>query len=193
MKRHSGKLRIIGGENKGRNIFFPATDGLRPTADRVRETLFNWLANIIEDSHCLDLYAGSGALGLEALSRGATKVVMVESNRKAADAIKQNLTNFGSESTSVICQNAISYLSKCEQKFDVVFLDPPYQSDLMQKSIEHISKLDILNQVGWVYIEHSSHTDTPVVPDNWQLHRSTKAGEARVNLYKTSHLKKIQV
>ncbi len=185
MKHYSGKLRIIGGKHKGRNIIFQATDSLRPTADRIRETLFNWLAPYIEDSRCLDLFAGSGALGLEALSRGAKNVVFVESSRKTAEILEKSLAKIDCNA-NVICQKAITYLEKCNQKFDVIFLDPPYKSDLSQKSIDAITKRKLIKNNGWVYVEHSLHSNPLIVPNNWLLHRSTKAGDAKADLYKLS-------
>ncbi len=186
MKHHSGKLRIIGGKYKGRQIRFTAAEGLRPTAERIRETLFNWLQIHIETSNCLDLFAGSGALGFEALSRGAKKVVFVESNRKAASMIKQTLAQLSSINDAVINQEATSYLTKCEQKFEIVFLDPPYKSELLQKSIDALHLHSLIKINGWAYIEYAEHSDPPEVPDTWELYRSTKAGDAKACLYRVS-------
>ena len=187
MKRHSGKLRIIGGKLKGRKISFTPVNGLRPTADRVRETLFNWLALYIDRTVCLDLFAGSGALGLEALSRGASEVIFVESNIKAAQTLKQNLVNLNAGNVEVLNQNALCCLQKLDRRFDIVFLDPPYKSDLLQTSINALQQHELLNHNSWVYLEYDSNLEPPETPDNWPLHRSTKAGDVRACLHRISN------
>ncbi len=188
MKRHSGKLRIIGGQHKGRKISFFEAQGLRPTPDRIRETLFNWLTLYIEGSACLDLFAGSGAIGLEALSRGAKTVTFVESNNKTAEKIRQNLRLLNSANYHVFCQNALFYLEKTKKKFDIIFLDPPFNSQLLQKSINTVQELELLNNSSWVYLEYASNSNPPKVPHHWQLHGSTKAGDTKACLYRVKNL-----
>jgi len=184
MKQYSGKLRIIGGRHRGRVLKFSDIPGLRPTPDRVRETLFNWLTPQIEGTSCLDLFAGSGALGIEAASRGADDVVLVESNRRAAAAINLNLATIGIESARIEHTDAIRYLNMCQQQFDIIFLDPPYHTTLLDEAIEAISRLSPVNPGGAIYLEHA-HTDpAPATPPGWSEHRHTKAGDVCGRLYR---------
>ncbi|MDO4641404.1 MAG: 16S rRNA (guanine(966)-N(2))-methyltransferase RsmD [Neisseria sp.] len=125
--QHSNQVRIIGGVCRGRKVNFASSEGLRPTADMVRERLFNWLGQDLTGLNVLDLFAGSGALGLEAASRNAANVVMVEKNRNAAHVLKRNIETLGlNNSVSVLMGDALSYLQNVDQQFDVVFLDPPF-------------------------------------------------------------------
>lgn len=124
--KKSGVVRIIGGNWRGRNLKFTCVDGLRPSLDRTRETLFNWLARDIYSSNCLDLFAGSGALGFEAASRGAKKVTLVESHKKVADNLKKNCEILNASQINVINRDAKKFLEKNSEKFDLIFLDPPF-------------------------------------------------------------------
>jgi 16S rRNA (guanine966-N2)-methyltransferase len=123
---NKGKIRIVGGEFRGRRIAVPDRPGLRPTPDRVRETLFNWLGQSLEGLACLDLFAGSGALGFEAASRGAARVVMVEQDRAAFEALKKARDLIGARQVELVLEDAFAYLKRSDQRFDVVFLDPPF-------------------------------------------------------------------
>ena len=183
MKSQSGKIRIISGENKGRVLQFPAINGLRPTPDRIRETLFNWLAPYISNSICLDLFAGSGALGFEALSRGAKEVVFVESNRQAAYTLEHNSQLQRLDSATIINQNSAKFLMRCTSQFDIVFLDPPFNSDLLQASVDLINKQNLIKKNGWVYAEYSTHMRKLKQPEHWTLYRQTKAGDAHAQLF----------
>jgi 16S rRNA (guanine966-N2)-methyltransferase len=126
-----GRVRIIAGQWRSRLIEVPARPGLRPTPDRVRETLFNWLGQRLEGSACLDLYAGSGALGFEAASRGAARVVMVESDRAVFEALRHSRERLGAETVEVLGQDALAYLARAGERFDVVFLDPPFRQNVL--------------------------------------------------------------
>jgi len=176
MARQSNTLRIIGGTHRGRKLSFVDAKGLRPTPDRMRETLFNWLQPLIEGARCLDLFAGSGALGLEALSRGAIDAVFVERDGKAAKRLGENLQLLGYDAKQCHAQTAQSYLAGNPEPFDVVFLDPPYQGDLLQQVIERLDK-------GWlaegtrIYMEHDSHHARPALPANWTVLKERKAGQ----------------
>lgn len=182
MPRHGPhQLRIIGGTWRSRRVSFPAVEGLRPSPDRVRETLFNWLAPIIAGSRCLDLYAGSGALGLEALSRGAKAVTFVDSDRHVVQQLEQNLQLLGARDARVVQSEALSFLHRSPQPFDVVFLDPPFRNNLLPACLERLA-------AGWlapaarVYVESEAELGEPVVPPGWELLRSKQAGQVRYSL-----------
>ncbi|RBP53419.1 16S rRNA (guanine(966)-N(2))-methyltransferase RsmD [Arenicella xantha] len=182
----TNSIRIISGRWRGRRLPVLDHDGLRPTTDRVRETLFNWLMHDVPAARCLDLFAGSGVLGLECLSRSAKYVQFVESERRVADQLRQNLTKLdAADAATVSTGDALNFLRAPNHEcFDLVFLDPPFQAHLLQPAI------DLLNQPGWlsdgamVYIEHHAHDDSIVIPENWVLHRSGKAGQSRYHLYR---------
>lgn len=145
------QVRIIGGSLRSRLIRFPSIEGLRPTSDRIRETLFNWLGQSLEGKTCLDLFAGSGALGFEALSRGATKVVMVESNREAVSALGKNAQSLQVANLEIFRGDAIQYLLSCPERFDVVFVDPPFSSNLMPAVMSGLPR--VLAKDAIVYTE----------------------------------------
>jgi len=180
--RPAGQLRIIGGQWRGRKLAFPPVADLRPSTDRVRETLFNWLQAQIPDARCLDLFAGSGALGLEALSRGAAEVVMVEQNARAADQIRQHLQTLGCDNGQVVKTDAFQYLQSPATPFDVVFLDPPYRLDCLAQCCQLLEQGGWLKAKAFIYLEDLSQRPTPALPDDWELLRSKKAGEAGYHL-----------
>jgi 16S rRNA (guanine966-N2)-methyltransferase len=177
VRAKTGQLRIIGGQWRGRKLAFPAVADLRPSADRVRETLFNWLQAEIPGARCLDLFAGSGALGLEALSRGATEVVMVEQNARAADQICQHLQTLHCDSGQVLQTDAFQYLAGPATPFDVVFLDPPYRLDCLAQCCQLLEQGGWLKPKAFIYLEDLSRRPAPALPDQWELLRSKKAGE----------------
>lgn len=180
--QNQGQLRIIGGKWRGRKLCFPAVEGLRPTSDRVRETLFNWLQMKVSGRRCLDLFAGSGALGLEALSRGAAEVVMVEQDRGAAQQIRQHLQTLNCQDGRVENCNAFSYLNNTATAFDMVFLDPPYQLACLTECCQLLEQNGWLKDKAVIYLEDSSKNPPPILPDNWKLTRSKKAGEIGYHL-----------
>ena len=183
MKTQSGKIRIISGENKGRRLQFPAVVGLRPTPERIRETLFNWLMPYITDSICLDLFAGSGALGFEALSRGANSTTFVEANKFAAQCLENNIQRLNLSHASVYNQDSIKYLKHSRVQFDIVFLDPPFNSNLLDTTIDLINQNQLIRDNAWVYLEYSVHQPQPDCPQHWSLYRQTKAGDANACLF----------
>jgi 16S rRNA (guanine966-N2)-methyltransferase len=132
-----GKIRIVGGAYRGRRIAVPDRPGLRPTPDRVRETLFNWLGQSLDGLACLDLFAGSGALGFEAASRGAARVVMVEQDRAAFEALKKTRDTLGARNVEIVLDDAFAYLRK-GQPFDVVFLDPPFGQNALPAAFRQL-------------------------------------------------------
>ncbi len=177
-KRGGNQLRIIGGEWRGRKLRFPDVEGLRPTTDRVRETLFNWLAPVIHGARCLDLFAGSGALGLEALSRGAATVSFVDSDRRAVQSLKENLTLLKEERGQVVPGDALTFLRTTpEQPFDLVFLDPPFRKELLQPCLELLCNGGWLSDKARLYIEVEQELGEPPLPEGWEMVRSKKAGQ----------------
>jgi 16S rRNA (guanine966-N2)-methyltransferase len=171
------KVRIIGGELRSRMISFPDAEGLRPTPDRVRETLFNWLGQTLYGRTCLDLFAGSGALGFEAASRGAERVVMVETNRAVLRALQDNANKLGCANVSVQGQDALEFVCRDAQQYDVIFLDPPFQSDYLPKLLTILPQR--LNENGVLYIESGAEI-TATSP--WQIIKSGKAGQVHYQL-----------
>jgi 16S rRNA (guanine966-N2)-methyltransferase len=150
-KKGHNRVRIIGGEWRSRVIEFPDALGLRPTPDRVRETLFNWLGQTCRNQHCLDLFAGSGALGFEAASRGATSVTMVEQDRAAADALTHNQIKLSASICKIIRSDALKFIATSTEKFDVIFVDPPFASQLMSQILPLLTNK--LTPTGVIYAE----------------------------------------
>lgn len=175
------KVRIIGGELRSRIISFPDAEGLRPTPDRVRETLFNWLGQTLYGRTCLDLFAGSGALGFEAASRGAEQVVMVEMNRTVLRVLQENAKKLGCANVSLQGQDGLEFVLRNAQKFDVIFLDPPFQynslGDYLPKLLAVLPQR--LNENGVVYVESGEKVETP---QPWQVMKSGKAGQVYYQL-----------
>lgn len=180
-------VRIIGGGWRGRRVAFPDIPGLRPTPDRVRETLFNWLQQAVTGSCCLDLFAGSGALGLEALSRGAMQVVFVEQAVAAARGLKEQLHRLGGDLKGRVMEmGAARFLRTPEEPFDIVFLDPPFGLDALAEYVPLLDEGNWLKVGGLVYLENAKTTGTPKLPAHWEIIKSKAAGEvgyhlARVN------------
>jgi 16S rRNA (guanine966-N2)-methyltransferase len=175
-------VRIIAGAWRGRRVHFPDLPALRPTPDRVRETLFNWLQHSIAGSRCLDLFAGSGALGLEALSRGASEVVFVEQFPAAARTLQEQLTRLGGASKGRVMEmGAARFLRTPVKAFDIVFLDPPF-------GLEELAKYVPLLDTGWVaagslvYLENERSAGVPALPAHWELLKSKSAGEVGYHL-----------
>ena len=175
------QLRIIGGEWKRRSLPFASIEGLRPTPDRVRETLFNWLMWDIQNAQVLDLCSGSGALGFEALSRGAAKVIMIEPNPIQARFLKENIQLLKAENCQLLTLTAQQALNKLNGGFDVVFLDPPYSLDLWQELAELAEPLISLN--AYIYVEADRDLSQLKLPASWQKIKETKAGLVRAGLY----------
>jgi 16S rRNA (guanine966-N2)-methyltransferase len=180
----NNQLRIIGGQWRGRKLSFPDVEGLRPTGDRIRETLFNWLAPEIQGSRCLDLFAGSGALGIEALSRGAAASIMVERDAKAAAQLRSNLEILKTEQGRIINAEVLSLLQKgnTDEPYHIIFIDPPFQLKLWQAVIEALEAGHWLADNATIYIE-SGRDDDYHPPINWQLHRDKHAGAVSYRLF----------
>ncbi len=174
-------VRIIAGQWRSRKIHFPDLAQLRPTPDRVRETLFNWLAPVIAGARCLDLFAGSGALGLEALSRGAAQVVFVDRDADVVAHIRKHVALFKSEHATVIQVDALDYLQHCKEQFDIVFLDPPYDAALLLPVSHALEQQGVLRDHARIYLETRDGTVNEL-PANWQLQRSKQAGQVAYHL-----------
>lgn len=180
--RPSGRLRIIGGKWRSRQLLFPEADGLRPTPDRVRETLFNWLRDVIDGARCLDLFAGSGALGFEALSRGAASVVMVDRHPDVIRALQANAQLLDAAGASVVNADGLAFIDRpASAPYDIVFLDPPFALDAWRTCCERLERHGWLAPGGWIYLETPAAT-TPPLPENWELLRSRRAGQVGYHL-----------
>jgi 16S rRNA (guanine966-N2)-methyltransferase len=177
-----GQFRIIGGAWRGRRFPVPGDADVRPTPDRVRETVFNWLAPVIEGASCLDLYAGSGALGLEALSRGAARVVFVDRSPVVLRHLAATLAKLGTTAGETVAMDAMSYLEGPVVPFDVVFLDPPYRQGLLAPVIARLVERGWLSAAASIYIEHEAEAPVPAPPPGWHLFRSAAAGRVRYHL-----------
>lgn len=183
----SNQLRIIGGQWRGRKLSFPTIEGLRPTPDRVRETLFNWLASDIIGARCLDLFAGSGSLGLEALSRGAGFVEFIDSSNEAIQQLQHHLQLFGAENGHASLSSAEQKLQQhIDEPFDIIFLDPPFHQQLAANTVQLIDQNNFLSKRGWVYLEMASDECLPDMPKHWRLHRQKSAGQVCYRLL-TNH------
>lgn len=180
MKRALGTLRIIGGEHRSRLVEFDAGPGVRPTPDRVRQTLFDWLSPIIEGARCLDLFAGSGALGLEALSRGAGQVAFIDTGNAQAAAIRAALATLRlADRATVGTTDALAYLASVPAaSFDIVFVDPPFDRGLLAPVLERLPR--VLRPGHRVYVE--SRQGTLVLPPGFSLLREKQAGQVSYGL-----------
>ncbi|OTA19332.1 putative DNA methylase [Xenorhabdus beddingii] len=178
-----GQIRIIGGKWRGRKLPVPDSNGLRPTTDRVRETLFNWLMPTIQGARCLDCFSGSGALGFEALSRYASHATLIEYDRNVAKQLSANLVSLNAENANVVQGNALQYLNGEGTPFNVVFLDPPFRQGMLTEAIHLLEANGWLAAESWIYVEAESESAASEVPANWQLHREKVAGQVAYRLY----------
>ncbi|EPF79956.1 16S rRNA (guanine(966)-N(2))-methyltransferase RsmD [Acinetobacter rudis] len=182
VSKSTNQLRIIGGEWKRRQLPFASIEGLRPTPDRIRETLFNWLMWDIQQSQVLDLCAGSGALGFEALSRGAAHVTMIEPNSSQCQFLKQNISLLKTEQCEVMHSTAEQALTRLtDNQFDLVFLDPPYSLDLWSTLASNVDPM--IKKQGLIYVEADRDLSQLQLPAHWNLLKQTKAGVVRAGLY----------
>ena len=184
MKRRAsgGAVRIIAGRWRRRLLPVPVTGQLRPTPDRVRETLFNWLRDEVVGSRCLDLFAGTGALGFEAASRGAAAVTLVERDGAAAAALEHMAGVLGADNVEVVRADASSWVPLAGSRFDIVFLDPPYAGPAPESALARLAGLDALAARCLVYLETARDSEALVLPDGWQLLHARRAGRVRYHL-----------
>lgn len=183
----AGEIRIIGGDWRGRKLPVLDAEGLRPTSDRVRETLFNWLQFEIAGAHCLDLFAGSGALSFEALSRGAASAILLELDVNNAQQLKQNLHAVMANNAQVIQTDSLLWLGRSPEKiFDVVFIDPPFHKALMQPAVDALFLQSYINDQAWLYLEQEKSLDWPSLPEGWICHREKSTSQVKFGLFKKS-------
>lgn len=178
------QLRVIGGQWRSRRLEFPDIPGLRPTPDRVRETLFNWLAPVLPGARCLDLFAGSGALGIEALSRAAGEVVFVERHPLAVRALRDNLDRLDARNACVEQAEALTWLAAPGTPFEIVLLDPPFGAGLLEPVCLRLEEGGWLTATAWIYLEAEAEADAPapVLPASWIWHREKVAGTVAYRL-----------
>lgn len=179
-----GKLRIIGGKWRGRKIAFPALSGLRPTTGRVRETLFNWLSDYIEDTYCLDLFAGSGALGFEALSRGCAHVTFIDRSNDVMKALKQSAEFLNAAHTEFICREFpfSTFFPLKNSPFNIVFLDPPFYKGLINQATLWLEEVNILASKAYIYVEVEKNISL-VPPNNWKFYREKRTASLFYGLF----------
>lgn len=177
-------VRIIAGKWRGRKITFPERSGIRPTPDRVRETLFNWLAPYIAGSKCLDLFSGSGALGFEALSRGASHVIMTDASRMVTNKINENAKLLGATNLTIMLATIPQELSLIPKDiFNVAFIDPPYRRNLIKPTCDELERSGLLAANALIYIETENTVEIKdIIPKTWEILRSKSAGQVRYNL-----------
>ena len=180
-------IRIIGGQYRGKKLQFPVAEGLRPTPDRVRETLFNWLMNDIRDAHCLDAFAGSGALGFEAHSRGAANVTLLEKNPDVFANLLKTAASFHSPQLTLKKVDACEFLLETNEHFNIVFLDPPFSKNYLPECLEALAHSDVLVENGLLYLE-SPH-QIAVDHSHWEQLKLKGAGQIIYGLYRKHHKK----
>ncbi len=180
-----GKLRIIGGQWRGRQLQFPAVEGLRPTGDRIRETVFNWLTGYTAHARCLDVFSGSGAMALEALSRGAAHVTALELDRNAAHTIQQHGKTLAAAHLTVHNVNSLDWLKAGNnaEPFDIVFIDPPFAAELAEQCVALLLQGNWLSPEAWIYVEADRKLAKPEFAENIVEHRYKESGQVRYGLY----------
>ena len=180
-----GRLRIIGGQWKKRLIRFRGAADLRPTPDSVRETLFNWLAPVVVGAQCLDLFAGSGALGIEAASRGAASVNLVEIHRVTCRQLSDTLSMLNASNVSVHCEEVLDWLDHCNTRYDIVFVDPPYGEGLVDRCLNRLERCAVLNANAQIYVECGAR-EKLVIPSGWRQLQHKTAGQVAYRLFSVS-------
>jgi len=181
-----GRLRIVAGKWRSRLLPVPDVPGLRPTSERIRETLFNWLAPTIEGTRCLDLFAGTGALGIEALSRGAGSVEFVENSKLAVQALRESLQALSDTNAVIHEADAVAYLnSESPATFDTVFVDPPFAADRYAELCRLLASHCWLAKGAHIYLEQDSSQTIPDLPEGWELLNEKLAGNVRYSLIRT--------
>jgi 16S rRNA (guanine966-N2)-methyltransferase len=177
-----GHIRIIAGQHRGRKLPVLMANGLRPTTDRVKETVFNWLMPYIQDANCLDCFAGSGGLGFEAISRGASSAILVELNKSAAQQLNDNKALLKASNIRVIQQNALNFLHNNQQAYSLVFIDPPFRKGLAQKAAELLVEKGLTDE-ALIYVEMEADDNLQIMPSHWHLLKEKVAGQVIYRLY----------
>ena len=173
-----GTLRVIGGEWRGRKLDFPSLEGLRPTTDRVRETAFNWLAPRLQGARCLDMFAGSGALGIEALSRGADWCDFIDNQAAVVKNIAAHLITLNATDRGRVTQTSGIQWSS-DRPYDIVFIDPPFDLALCEQALNHLLEARLLTEDGRVYLELGRSQTLPSLAPHWDCLRDKQAGDVR--------------
>jgi len=182
-KPRPGRLRIVAGKWRSRLLDIAEVPGLRPTSERVRETLFNWLAPSIQGARCLDLFAGTGALGFEALSRGATQVVYVDNSRRAIQLLTNSAKILGASGAIIHCGDAVEFVrAAAPASFDIVFLDPPFADDRLEDICRLIDELGLLAPGARIYLEQDRAKPGITLPEHWRILKERTAGNVRYML-----------
>lgn len=184
-KAATGSIRIIAGKHRGRKLPVMMAEGLRPTTDRVKETVFNWLMPYMHKANCLDCFAGAGSLGFEALSRGAEKITLVELNKSAFKQLQANKALLNADNLTVEQGDVLSVLAQQpKHTFDIVFIDPPFRQALVSKTAQLLTQGWLSNQ-ALIYVEMESESEQPL-PNNWQLLKEKVAGQVAYRLYQVT-------
>ncbi|MDN3652463.1 16S rRNA (guanine(966)-N(2))-methyltransferase RsmD [Thalassotalea ponticola] len=185
-KPATGQVRIIAGVHRGRKLAVLNSEGLRPTTDRVKETVFNWLMLDIRDAVCLDCFSGSGSLGFEALSRGAQFVDFIEKDTSAARQLQVNVQQLNADNAKVSQGDCLKVIESLDKKYDVVFIDPPFRKGLVNQAIVSLNDNGRLNDNALVYVEVESEQANLNVPTHWQLLKQKQAGQVAFQLYRVN-------
>ena len=181
----NGSIRIIGGKWRGRKLAVLDKQGLRPTTDRIKETLYNWLMPVIYDSECLDCFSGSGSLGFEAASRGAKSVILLEKDKQVVQLLNKNKQIISGDTIEIHQTNTLIWLNQPAQKqFDIVFIDPPFHQSLVAQTVSQLEKNNWLKSFAYIYIETEKDYELMThIPTNWQLHREKIVGQVHSYLF----------
>jgi 16S rRNA (guanine966-N2)-methyltransferase len=181
-QQEMGEVRIIAGQYKGRRLSFPAVPGLRPSGDRIRETVFSWLLPWLNNARVLDLFAGSGALGFEAASRGAREVICNDANAAVAASLREQQQRLNAAMITVYHHDALQLLNIVDPAFDIVFLDPPFRADWLYLILPQLAGKGLIAADGVVYIESERELGEPTLPDGWSWYRVKESGQVRYAL-----------
>lgn len=182
----NGFIRIISGKCRGRKLPVLNSEGLRPTTDRVKEMLFNWLMPVIHDAYCLDCFSGSGSLGFEAFSRGASHVVFIEKNKSVYAQLKKNSQTLCTDNCDIINADSLDWLRNAgANQFNLIFIDPPFNKNLASEAIVLLEKNNWLNTNAYIYVETEQNNSTLMqhIPENWRLHREKITGQVHSRLF----------
>jgi len=183
-RNQTHQLRIIGGEWRSRKIKIPDLVEIRPTPDRVRETLFNWLSPVISGAYCLDLFAGSGALSFEALSRGAKHVVMVDKSSTVIESLRTTAQQLGADNITLYQGHAPENIILPKEPFDIIFLDPPFHQNLIKPSCEWLIKQKLVHSKSYIYIETEKDRENIILPEHWHILKEGKTKQIKYYLIK---------
>ncbi|MDQ2994573.1 MAG: 16S rRNA (guanine(966)-N(2))-methyltransferase RsmD [Pseudomonadota bacterium] len=186
---NTNTIRIIGGRWRGRLIHFPDVEGLRPSGDRIRETVFNWLQNEMDGAVCLDLFAGTGVFGFEALSRGAESAVFIDENTIVTEALRNTVQKLSATNVDIIAQRIplVALDQKYfHKKFNIVFIDPPFKKDLIRVACEWLESAELLAENALIYIESERELLTLPIPESWDILKSKNAGQVSYYLIRAN-------